>query len=270
MGGGAAVDAGVGGGGGVSSPVQAWLSAPFEPFGGTHLAAACAGGLACLACGGLARRERARGGRAFADGFAGAVLGWNLLAILWWLTPPNFDFGTSLPLHVCDLVNLLLPAALWTRNRLLLAVSVFWGLGLSTQAFFTPTLNEPAGDLRFWLFWAGHTTAAAGCFVIAGGTGFRPGWRDWRRAVLVGVGFVAVLLLFNGAFGTNYGFVGNDKPLNPTLIDRLGPWPWRVGWLVVIGAAAQGVVVLVYPLVEAATAVGARAVALVARAAGRR
>lgn len=225
-----------------------WLATPFSPFGGSHLAIASAAAMVCLGCGVAARRQRDRGGRVFADGFAGVVLGWNLLANLWWMLPEHWVLDTSLPLHVCDLANLLIPFAIWTRNRLLLALVVFWGLGLSTQAFFTPTVNEAPEDIRFWLFWMGHLTIAAGCCVIAGGIDFRPTWKDLRRVLLLGVVVVLVLMGFNAAAGTNYGYVGNDTPSSPTLIDRLGPWPLRVVWLVLIGSAAQALVVVLYPL----------------------
>jgi len=225
-----------------------WLATPFAPFGGTHAAIIAGAALVCLACGVAARRERARGGRSFADGFAGVVLGWNLLANLWWVLPGNWVLDTSLPLHVCDLTNLLLPFAIWTRHRLLIAVVVLWGLGLSTQGFFTPTVNEAPADLRYWLFWMGHLTIAAGCCVIAGGIDFKPTWKDWGRVVLLGVVVVAALMGFNAATGANYGYVGDRMPSTPTLIDRLGPWPLRVVWLVLIGSAAQALVVVLYPL----------------------
>jgi hypothetical integral membrane protein (TIGR02206 family) len=242
---------------------MSWLATPFQPFGMTHGVIAVLAAGVCFACGAAARADRNRSRRSFADGFAGVVLGWNLLANLWWLLPSNFVLDTSLPLHVCDLVNLVIPFAIWSRNRFLLALSVLWGLGLSTQAFFTPTVNEAPDDLRYWLFWGGHLTAAAGCCVIAGGIDFRPGWKDWARVVLAGVGVVLGLMWFNHLTGSNYGYVGNDMPSRPTLIDRLGPWPARVVWLILIGAAAQALVVVLYPVL-------ALVIEMMARRVGRR
>lgn len=227
-----------------------WLATPFTPFGWTHGSIALLSFAVCLGLGVWARRNQLRGSRGFADGFAGVVLGWNLLANLWWLLPANWVLSDSLPLHVCDLTNLLLPWAIWTRHRWLLAVVVIWGLGLSTQAFFTPTVNEAPADLRFWLFWGGHLTIAAGCCVIAGGTDFRPNWRDFWRVEVVSLGVVFGLIALNLFTGANYGYVGNSTPENPTLIDHLGPWPLRVVWLFLIGSAAQAMVVLLYPALQ--------------------
>ncbi len=225
-----------------------WIGTPFAAFGPTHAFIAVMALGVCLACGVLARRESERGRRAFADGFAGVVLGWNLLANLWWVLPTNWEIGSSLPLHVCDLANLIIPFAIWTRSRTLLTVAIFWGLGLSTQAFVTPTVNEAPDDLRYWLFWGGHLWIAAGCCVIAGGTGYRPRWRDYWVATGVSLVTLLGLMGLNGWLGTNYGYVGDEKPSTKTLIDFLGPWPLRVVWLFLIASVAHALVLLLYPV----------------------
>ena len=230
---------------------MSWAEAPFEPFTPTHLAIAALALVFCLACGVAARVERARGRRVFADGFAGVVFGWMVLSNVWWLTPENWVVHQSLPLHVCDFAIILLPLALWTRNRLLLSLVLLWGLGLSTQAFFTPTVDGSPGEFGFWLFWGGHLAIASGCCVIAGGVDFRPGWGDWARVFVIGVLAVLALMGVNHLLGTNYGYVGNQMPSRATVIDRLGAWPLRVVWLVLIGGLAQALVVVLYPVLQA-------------------
>lgn len=234
----------------VSGNAGGWLGTEFAAFGFTHAAIVALGIGVCLGCGIAARRQSARGARSFADGFAGVVLGWNLLAIVWWMLPANWDIGTSLPLHVCDLANLILPLAIWFRDRLLMSVSVLWGLGLSTQAFVTPTVDAAPGQMEFWLFWIGHLTIASGCCVLCG-AGYRPTWKAWRLVTLVGFGVLLGLVLFNEALGVNYGYVGNTKPEAKTIIDVLGSWPLRVVWLFLIATAAQALVVVCYPVLMA-------------------
>lgn len=243
--------------------LHAWVAAPFEAFGPTHGVVVVLALAVCLGCGVLARREAARGRRVFGDGFAGVVFGWNLLANVWWVLPAQWDVGDSLPLHVCDLTNLLIPFAIWTRRRWLLSLAVLWGLGLSTQAFFTPTLDEAPGDPRYWLFWGGHLWIAAGCCVIAGGVEYRPRWRDWALVEAIGLGVMLALMGVNAWLGTNYGYVGNHLPEKRTLIDALGTWPLRVVWLFLIAGVAQGLVVLLYPVLTGV-------IGLMARGTGRR
>src|SRR5271155_1057025 len=74
------------------------------------------------------------------------------------LRPSAFDYRSSLPLHVCDLMMLIAPAALLLRWRLLRALAYFWGLGLSSMSFIIPDLHFGPADLQFWVFWAGHAT----------------------------------------------------------------------------------------------------------------
>lgn len=225
-----------------------WIETRFESFGITHAVIVTIGLAVCFACGIIARRQAFQDRRTFADGFAGIVLGWNLLANTWWLLPENWDIAKSLPLHVCDLTNLLIPIAIWSRSRVFLTVSVFWGLGLGTQAFVTPTVDASPSDMEYWLFWIGHLTIASACCVIAGGTGYRPRWSDWRRVTLVS--FVVLLLLIgvNETLGSNYGYVGNRKPEAKTLIDFLGQWPLRTAWLFIIASIAHALVLLCYPI----------------------
>lgn len=59
----------------------------------------------------------------------------------------------------------------------------------------------------------------------------------------VGTALYALFVgLANRALGSNYMYLARP-PDTPSLIDRLGPWPWYIGWLVVI---ALGTMLLLY------------------------
>ena len=51
-------------------------------------------------------------------------------------------------------------------------------------------------------------------------------------AATVGVG-----IIFNLLFSTSYCFTSRWTPMNPTILDVLGPWPLRILWMYLIGAA---------------------------------
>ncbi|MFG0258989.1 MAG: hypothetical protein ACF8LK_01445, partial [Phycisphaerales bacterium JB041] len=80
------------------------------------------------------------------------TVAWQAMAVVWYLLPRNFDWYESLPLHLCDLAAWVAPLALLTQRRWLRSLLYFWGIGLSTQAFFTPVVDGGHGDIRFWLF----------------------------------------------------------------------------------------------------------------------
>lgn len=175
----------------------------------------------------------------------GAVaLAW-LIANAAQLTPGYFVAASNLPLQACDLAGVLAPLALWRRTRLLFGVLYFWGIGFSVQAILTPDLAEGPARAEFWMFWVPHANlTGAACYALAVER-FRPGWRECLQAYGLAVLYLALILPFDLVTGFNYGYVGPETPAQPTLLDMLGPWPWRIGSMMLVAFA--GFVVLLAP-----------------------
>ncbi|KAA0212899.1 MAG: TIGR02206 family membrane protein [Leptolyngbya sp. PLA3] len=210
----------------------------FRLFGPLHVVtvAALLGAMAAAIM--LGRRwHGTRRERLLRHAWIGATLLWQTIAVIWYLWPTNFDLFESLPLHMCDLAAWIAPFALLTQKRLLRALLFFWGIGLSTQAFFTPVVDGGINTFAFWLFWVGHTQIVGSAVYDLGVLGYRPSWRDYFGVTLVNLACLALILPFDLWTGTNYWYVGNMRPEHPTLVDRLGPWPWRVVWMVLIAQA---------------------------------
>ena len=71
---------------------------------------------------------------------------------------------------------------------------------------------------------------------LAWGYGMRPGWRSYRFAVITTLAWGAFTFIFNTIARTDYGFL-NRKPVNASLLDFLGPWPFYVlAEVVIVGA----------------------------------
>jgi hypothetical integral membrane protein (TIGR02206 family) len=205
-----------------------WLE-DFVPFTIVHLLVVAASAAlmtgACLAGRRLChtlheRRFRAAWG-IFALAFAAAYHAYYLL-------PSKFALEHSLPLHVCDLAVVIAAMAMLRPSRPWRALLYFWGIGLSSQAFLTPTLQFGVGYPQFWMFWTGHIiiVGAAVYDLVVGG--FRPAARDLRTAILLTGAYATLVFAFDAATKLNYGFLGPTKPDNPTVIDKLGEWPLRV------------------------------------------
>ncbi len=94
--------------------------------------------------------------RQLCSAWAGFIICSNLWALVYWLQPAHYDITKSLPLHMCDIAGLLAPLLFLTHWRPIRSMMYFWGIGLSTQAFITPTLLEGIGEQRYWLFWLNH------------------------------------------------------------------------------------------------------------------
>lgn len=186
--------------------------------------------------------SRARGARPGAGGadwewrlrlvWIGTTSAWQAMALVWYLLPRNFDWYESLPLHLCDLAAWVAPLALLTQLRWLRSLLYFWGIGLSTQAFFTPVVEGGYGHLSYWLFFVGHLHIVGSAVYDVVVLGYRPRLRDWGVVTLLSLAWIVPVTVFNVLMDVNYGYTGNTAPGGTTLIDYLGPWPWRIGTIV--------------------------------------
>jgi len=173
----------------------------------------------------------------------GCLVTWliNAAYMAW---PTSFDWRWSLPLHFCNLANLIGAIAVFTRYRLPKALIYFWALVLCIWAFVTPIVSGGPAHATFWVFWAYHLfilLALVDIFVVQQ---FRPNWTDFRNAWLFTVAFTATLAILNRWLGWDYGFVGPATPDRPTLLDMLGPYPLRLLWMLLMGTAAFALLVL--------------------------
>jgi len=162
----------------------------------------------------------------------------------WWMQPPRFDPAVNLPLQVCHLASVIASLALLTRWRWTRVLLYFWGIGLSTQALITPTLTHSPATIWFWAFWFQHGFIIVAAVYDLAARDFRPDWKDYRNACVASVLYVAAVLPLDLLLGANYGFVGDTKPAEPTLIDLLGPWPGRVVVIVALVAAVMALLML--------------------------
>jgi hypothetical integral membrane protein (TIGR02206 family) len=212
----------------------------FEPFGLLHGISALALAAAIAAMSFAGRRLRAsHAGRAY-------ELTLSFLVVALWVgyqvydaLTTGFDIRSILPLQLCDISAIVAALVFAFPNRPLHTLAWFWGLGLSSQAVFTPDLVGGPETLGFWAFWLYHLfVIGAGVYVVAV-RGFRPRWPDLRLALLAGIVYVVVVFTIDVTFDVNYGYLGRSNPGQPTILDLLGPWPLRVVYMMLLGALAM-------------------------------
>jgi hypothetical integral membrane protein (TIGR02206 family) len=213
----------------------------FEPFSLLHaLSLVWTLGLIAGSCW-LGRRWLKRGDitseRTLAGAWGGFVIGVNVWSLVYWFLPANFSLKNGMPLQLCDLACLLTPLAFLTSWRWPRVMVYFWGLGLSSQAFITPTLRDGPGDMMYWLFWLVHLAIVGSCVYDMIVRAFRPTLRDLLFAVAVSLVYLTLVITINTALDANYGYVGKSSPENSTLIDHLGPWPLRIVFMASLGIA---------------------------------
>lgn len=206
------------------------------PFGPVHLAMLAAIPAVGL---GLAALVRARPGleRPARHALAG-LLTVNQLAYLavsaarGWIAPPR-----GLPVELCDVAVWLAVAALagapaWTGELL-------WFIALTgtAQALLTPDLGVPFPSYPAVKFFLGHGGTVAAALFLAGIGRLEPRPGAWWRALLVVNAYAAGLLALDVLTGQNYMYL-RAPPAVPTLLDRLGPWPWYLASCEAIAAAS--------------------------------
>lgn len=208
----------------------------FRPFGWMHaLSLAWTLGAMVAACW-LGRRWLARGRydleQRLASAWGGFCLCVNVWSIVFWSLPGQFNVRESLPLQLCDIACLIAPLVLLTGDRAGVrwarTLVFFWGIGLSTQAFFTPTLLEGPGHMKYYLFWLVHLAIVGTAVYDIAVRRYRPTVRDLLVAIAATLVWAIGVFFLNTAIGSNYGYIGNTTPEAPTIIDRIGPWPQRV------------------------------------------
>lgn len=166
----------------------------------------------------------------------GCLLSW-LVTFLFGLRPATFRWDEALPLHFCNLANLIGALAVARRPRLAQSLLYFWTFALCIWAFLTPALFDGPAQAGFWVFWIYHLFIPVSLAWVLAVDGFRPRWRDLRNATGLTFLYMCALAALNAVTGWNYGFVGPGKPGQPSLVDVLGPYPLRLAWMALLGAA---------------------------------
>lgn len=207
---------------------------PFITFGTRHLAS-----LALLVVFGTfmlrfrgadeATRRRARYALA-------ALLVVNELA--WHVWAAHFVGWTAdkmLPLHLCSALIWLGAYTLVTMNPFLYDFVYFMGIAGPLQAILTPD----AGQYGLPHFRAIQTLVSHGSLIIAAlfltrVEGMRPTPRSVRRVILGTMVYMVFVTVVNVALGSNYMWT-LGKPATGSLLDVLGPWPWYLVPVVLLG-----------------------------------
>ncbi|MCF7786139.1 MAG: TIGR02206 family membrane protein [Prosthecobacter sp.] len=132
---------------------------------------------------------------------------------------------TALPLQFCDIATLAGGIALWTRRPFFCEVVYFFGIAGTLQGLLTPALVYEFPDPRFILFFIMHGGVPITAFYVVTAMGVSPRPGAVLRILTFSVAWYAVIAVVNYALGANYAFQCS-KPVQASLFDQLGPWPW--------------------------------------------
>ena len=206
----------------------------FRPFGPDHWAVLGLTGLTLVGLVASTRRlRRRRNDRTIRLGLAAGLVGTGVISWLYAVAKGV----VRLPLQLCDVAIVLVAWALIGKSRCAKEVACCWGLAGSSQAILTPDLAHGFPSAPWLTFFVTHcgVVLSAVYLVVSGRVRLTTGsvWRVWWFSNL----YVVVVGVINWGFGTNFGYLAR-KPQHPSLLDYLGPWPWYLVSVEVIGLAS--------------------------------
>ena len=154
----------------------------------------------------------------------------------------TFDVKTDLPVHLCRLLALVSPIVYWKENKFWLGIFYFWIIVGTLNAVLTPDVYYDFPHWEHPIYFIKHVGLVILPLYYILVLGHRIRKVDLWNAYWMSNLFLFLSLIINFMLESNYMFT-RHKPLVPTLLDPLGPWPW---YLVFVQFLALGLFVLVY------------------------
>ncbi|WP_163099855.1 TIGR02206 family membrane protein [Peribacillus alkalitolerans] len=157
------------------------------------------------------------------------ILLFSEISLNWWLIRiDDWSIQYSLPLHLSSLSLLLSSLLLIVRSKKLFEFTYFVGLGSAIQAMITPDLQEYTfPHFRYVHFFISHGGIVIANIYMVVIEGFRPTFKSIFKALIYLNGYALLIFLLNYLIEGNYMYIMR-KPINPSVLDYLGPWPFYI------------------------------------------
>jgi hypothetical integral membrane protein (TIGR02206 family) len=169
---------------------------------------------------------------------------WGLLAFiylcegswhLWMLYIGDWNIQVMLPLWVCSLTAWSMPLLLIWRSRIYYEWAYFIGTIGAVMALLTPDLMQYGfPHFRFIEFISLHGALLVAITYMTAVEGFRPTWKSLPWVILVTNLYWLFCAVVNSQIGSNYLYTHGKLP-TPSLLDVLGPHPWYLVSMEVLG-----------------------------------
>lgn len=159
--------------------------------------------------------------------FALTLLVMEILYHVWLFKAGRWDLSDSLPLELCSISLVMAIVLLWTGNRHVYDFVFFAGVGGALQAVATPDLDLGFPHFRYFHFFYTHIGIILTAIYFTWVKGYRPDFRGIIKTMIILNLLLPLIYVINVLFQGNYMFL-REKPINGSLLDFLGPYPWYI------------------------------------------
>lgn len=170
--------------------------------------------------------------------FALTLLVMEVLYHVGMIVTGRWGLSDSLPLELCSISLLVAIVLLWTGNRHLYDFIFFAGIGGALQAMATPVLDVGFPHFRYFHFFYTHIGIIITALYFTWMKGYRPTFIGIIKTMIILNLLLPLIFAVNVFFQGNYMFL-REKPVNGSLLDYLGPYPWYI-------LALEGVAFLIF------------------------
>ncbi|WP_248513747.1 TIGR02206 family membrane protein [Sporosarcina sp. NCCP-2222] len=191
-------------------------------------------------------RDRVSNLRGMERSFALVLLALEIGFHLWMIEAGRWRLQDSLPLELCSISLLATVILLWTGSRLLANFVIFAGIAGALQAMITPVLDMNFPHFRFFHFFITHAGIILTGLYFVWVRGYTPTLRGVFQAFLLLNLLLPLILFVNNRVEGNYMFLSR-KPVNGSLLDYLGPYPW---YIFSLEAVALGMFLIIWLLLR--------------------
>jgi hypothetical integral membrane protein (TIGR02206 family) len=151
------------------------------------------------------------------------------ISLQWWIGYiGDWDIQYSLPLHLSSITLILSAILLLTKSYKLFEFTYFAGVGSALQAMLTPDISlYTFPHFRFVHFFISHGGIVIANLFMVLVESYRPTWKSVWKAFLYLNTYATFIFVLNLIIGSNYMYI-SEKPINPSILDYLGPWPFYI------------------------------------------
>jgi hypothetical integral membrane protein (TIGR02206 family) len=140
-----------------------------------------------------------------------------------------------LPLWLCSVTSWTMPLLLVFRSRRYYEWAYFMGILGASMALLTPDLSIYGfPHFRFIEYFTLHGAIIAAVVYSTAVEGFRPTWASLARVLVIANLYWLFCAWVNNQIGSNYLYTRGKLP-TPSLLDVLGPYPWYLLVMEILG-----------------------------------